>query len=469
MYLTGRHLSRRTILRGLGAAVALPFLEAMVPARAAAARANVRLICVEMVHGSAGSAAIGIRKNLWAPAAVGPDFDLSPTSLRPLEPYRRHLTIVSNTDCANADAYEAKEVGGDHWRSSAVFLTQEHPRRTDGPDVEAGISLDQLFARRFGQDTPIPSMQLCIEPIDQAGGCGFGYSCVYADTISWASPTRPLPMIRDPRIVFDTLFGGLRLGDSAAGRHERIAEDRSILDRLVTTVARLQARLGPRDRARLSDYLDNIREVERRIQNVESYSRTGELRALPAAPDGVPDSFTEHVRLMFDLQVLALAADVTRVFAFKLGRDNSNRVYPESGFTGAFHPTSHHSGKEEKIVNFARLNTFHVGMIPYLLDKLQQTPDGGGTLLDHSVLLYGSAMGDSNQHNHRRVPFFIAGHGGGAIKGGVHLKAPNQTPLADVMLGVLHAVGMDDVDRFGDSEKVFDLTNWGNAIGSLPK
>jgi hypothetical protein len=302
-------------------------------------------------------------------------------------------------------------------------------------------------------------MQLCIEPVDQGGGCGFGYSCTYADTISWASPTRPLPMVRDPRVVFDMLFGALRLGENPQRRQERLAEDRSLLDRVVMSVTRLSARLGPADRARLSDYLENVREVERRIQNIEAYNRSGEPRQMPEAPAGIPDSFSAHVKLMFDLQALALASDVTRVFSLKLGRDNSNRVYPESGFGGAFHPTSHHSGKEEKIVNFARLNTFHVSLIPYFLERLNAIPDADGSLLDNTVLLYGSSMGDSNQHNHRRVPFFIVGKAGGAIAGGRHYKAANQTPLADVMLGILHALGMDDVKEFGDSEAVFDLKN----------
>ena len=461
MFITRAHLSRRTVLKGLGATIALPLLDAMTPARASAAatRRNLRLVCVEMVHGSAGSSAIGIKKNLWAPAATGRDFDLNPTSLRSLEPFRDHLTVVSNTDCSNAEPYDAKEIGGDHWRSSAVFLTQAHPKHTAGPDVEAGTSIDQLYAQRFGQDTPIPSMQLCIEPVDQGGGCGFGYSCTYADTISWASPTRPLPMVRDPRVVFDMLFGALRLGENPQRRQERLAEDRSLLDRVVMSVTRLSARLGPADRARLSDYLDNVREVERRIQNIEAYNRSGEPRQMPEAPAGIPDSFSAHVKLMFDLQALALASDVTRVFSLKLGRDNSNRVYPESGFSGAFHPTSHHSAKEDKIVNFARLNTFHVSLIPYFLERLNAIPDGDGSLLDNTVLLYGSSMGDSNQHNHRRVPFFIVGKAGGAIAGGRHYKAANQTPLANVMLGVLHALGTDDVKEFGDSEAVFDLKN----------
>ena len=462
MFITGRHLSRRAVLKGLGAAVALPFLDAMTPAGRAAtaaaqsAKTNVRLICVEMVHGSAGSSAIGARKNLWAPAGIGRDFDLSTTSLRALAPFRDHLTIVSTTDCSSAEPCTAAEIGGDHFRSSAVFLTQAHPKPTRGADVRAGISLDQLYAQRVGQTTPIPSMQLCIEQSDQGGGCG-DYSCAYTDTISWASPTRPLPMVRDPRVVFDTLFGVLRLDETPEARREQLARDRSILDWVQSSLARLQARLGPGDRARLSDYLDNVREVERRIRAVEVYSASGEIREQPEAPAGVPDSFSAHVKLMFDLQVLAFASDLTRVFAFKLGRDNSNRTYPESGFDGAFHLTSHHSGKEAKILDFATLNTYHVGMIPYVLQRLKDTPDGDGNLLDRTLLLYGSAMGDSNLHNHKRVPFFLAGGAGGALEGGRHLKAPAATPLANVMLSVLHQLGVNDITSFGDSEGTFPL------------
>jgi len=459
MYISGKHLSRRAMLRGLGATIALPFLDAMVPAARglSAAERRVRLICVEMVHGSAGSSAIGARKNLWAPAGVGDDFDLSDTSLRSLAPFRDRLTIVSNTDCASAEPFTASEIGGDHFRSSAVFLTQAHPKQTQGADVQAGVSLDQLYAQRVGQTTPLPSMQVCIEPADQGGGCGYGYSCAYTDTISWASPTRPLPMIRNPRVVFDTLFGVLRLDETPDVRREQLALDRSILDWVQSSVARLQTRLGAGDRARLSDYLDNVREVERRVHAVEIFNASGELRELPEAPAGVPDSFSAHVKLMFDLQVLAFASDITRVFAFKLGRDNSNRTYPESGFDGAFHATSHHSGKEAKILEFARLNAYHVSMIPYALERLRNTPDGDGNLLDHTLLLYGSAMGDSNLHNHKRVPFFIAGGAGGALEGGRHLKAPNGTPLANVMLAVLQKLGLDDLTRFGDSEGTFAL------------
>jgi hypothetical protein len=461
MFISNKHISRRTVLRGLGAAVALPALDAMLPARAsmvaraAAADKNVRFVALEMVHGSAGSTQIGIQKNLWAPAATGNAFDLSPSVLSSLEPYRDVLTIVSNTDVRNAEAFTAPEIGGDHFRSSAVFLTQQHPKQTQGSDLLAGVSLDQIFAQKYGQETPIPSMQLCIENVDQAGGCSYGYSCAYTDSISWASPSQPLPMIRDPRLVFDQLFG---VGATPAERKERRSEDRSILDWLGTSINRFKKDLGAADQARLNDYLDDVREIERRIQKVEAVNASGEARELPGAPLGVPDSFTEHVKLMFDLQALAFASDTTRVFAFKLGRDASNRVYPESGYRGAFHSASHHQEKEDRILDFAKINRYHVSLVPYFLEKLKSLPDAdGGTLLDNTLVLYGSPMGDSNVHNHKRVPLFLAGRAGGALKGNVHVKAADGTPMANAMLMVAHALGLD-LPSFGDSTGPLDLS-----------
>jgi hypothetical protein len=458
MYITNKHVSRRAVLKGVGATMALPLLEAMVPARkafaAAAAEKKIRLVAIEMVHGSAGSTPFGLKKNLWAPEATGSGFDLSQTILSPLEPFRDALTIVSNTDVRNAEAFTAPEIGGDHFRSSAVFLTQSHPKQTQGSDLHAGISIDQIFARKYGQDTPIPSMQVCIENVDQAGGCSYGYSCAYTDSISWASPEDPLPMVRDPRVIFDQLFG---VGATPAERKERRAEDRSILDWLGTSINRLKKDLGAADRARLADYLDDVREIERRIQRVEAFNSSGEQRELPGAPIGVPDSFSEHVKLMFDLQALAFASDITRVFAFKLGRDASNRVYPESGFKGAFHSASHHQEKDEKILDFAKINKYHVSMVPYFLEKLRNTPDGDGTLLDNSVVIYGSPMGDSNVHNHKRVPLFVAGHAGGSLRGNMHIKAAEGTPMANAMLTIAHKLGLDEVQSFGDSTGELDL------------
>lgn len=465
MYVTGKHLPRRAILKGMGAALALPLLDAMIPAgvsaatpayaKASARQARTRLVCIEMVHGAAGSSQFGVQNNLWAPAAAGRDFDLSPTSLRSLERFRDDLTIISNTDVPSANATEAAEIGGDHFRSTAVFLTQSYPKRTDGADIEVGISLDQLYAQRIGQDSPIPSMQMCIESVDGAGGCQFGYSCAYVDSLSWAAPNRPLPMIRNPRVIFDELTGVYGSGTSPGDRADRQAENRSILDWLTQSSARLKTRLGAADRARLDDYLESVRQIERRIQNVEKQNQTGEVREFPAAPAGVPDSFAEHVRLMFDLQVMAFASDTTRVFSLKLSRDGSNRAYPESGFSGPFHNSSHHSNREKSILEFARLNAYHVSMLPYFLDKLKNTPDGDSNLLHNSVVMYGSPMGDPNFHNHKKVPFILAGHAGGALKGGIHLKAKNGTPLSNVMLSLLHSLGLDELKSFGDSEGTF--------------
>ena len=457
MIITGTHLSRRTMLRGVGATVALPFLEAMVPARTAyaksAAAGKVRFAAIEMVHGSAGATVVGTEKHMWSPAATGRAFDLGPTSMRALEPFREHLTIISNTDVRNAEAFELPEIGGDHFRSSAVFLTQAHPRQTQGSDVRAGTSLDQHYAQKFGQETPIPSMQLCIENVDQAGGCSYGYSCVYTDTISWASAEEPLPMIRDPRVAFDQLFG---VGATAEERAVRRKEDKSILDWVTTEIARLQKTLGPVDRARLSDYLDDVREIERRIRKVETLNSSGEQRALPGAPIGVPDSFGEHVKLMFDLQAVAFASDLTRVFSFKMGRDASGRVYPESGVTTGFHPASHHQGREDRVTEFAKINAYHVSLIPYFLDKLKNTPEGDGTLLDQTLVMYGSPMGDSNVHNHKRCPLFLAGHAGGQLHGQTHIKAADGTPMANAMLSVGHLLGLD-LKTFGDSTAPMDL------------
>jgi hypothetical protein len=458
MFLTKRHLHRRTVLKGLGATIALPFLDAMTPAAAAratdaAASRKLRLIAMEMVHGSAGSTAFGLKKNLWSPADTGPRFDLSQTSLAALEPYRDYLTIVSNTDVRNAEAFVPPEIGGDHFRSAAVFLTQAHPHQTQGSDLQAGTSLDQIYAKQFGQDTPIPSMQLCIENVDQAGGCFYGYSCAYTDSISWASPSEPLPMIRDPRAVFDQLFG---VGATPAARAARRRRDRSILDWVTTSVGQLKTTIGAADRARLDDYLEDVREIERRIQKVEAFNASGETRALPTAPNGVPDSYDEHVKLMFDLQAAALAADVTRVFAFKLSRDVSNRVYPGTGVTTGFHIASHHADREERILDFAKINAYHVGLLPYLLEKLKSTPDSDGTLLDSTAILYGSPMGNSNVHNHKRCPLLLAGRAGGGIKGNMHVKAPDGTPMANAMLTVLRTLGME-IGSFGDSTGTLDL------------
>ncbi len=463
--LTGKPLPRRSFLRGMGAVVALPYLEAMEPgfrafgkrgAASGAAADKTRLVCIESVHGAAGSNTWGASKNLWSPAAVGRNFELNPEgALASLEPWRKYLTIVSNTDTRMAEAFDAPEIGGDHFRSSAVFLTQSHPKQTQGSDLYCGTSMDQLIARKIGGETAIPSMQLCIENLDQAGGCYYNYACAYTDTISWASPSEPLPMIRNPRIAFDLLFGA---GNNNEDRVSRRQANRSILDWIVGETASLKRDLGAADRVRLDKYLADIRELERRIQAVEAKNSSGDPRELPEAPIGVPDSFAEHMKLMFDFQVLAFQSDMTRVFSFKTGRDASSRAYPESGTDKGFHPASHHGGREANILDFNKINAYHVSMLPYFLDKLQSTMEGDSNLLDKTVIVYGSPMADANLHNHRRCPLMLLGHGNGRIAGNMHLKAPDGTPMANVMLSLMHQFGRDDITSFGDSTGEFALS-----------
>ena len=455
MNLIGKQLPRRTFLKGMGASIALPYLDAMVPAgRLASAADPTRLICIEMVHGAAGCSPYGATQNFWAPQGTGNAFDLSPTALQPLERYRKWLTIVSNTDVRMAEAYKSEEIGGDHFRSSAVFLTQAHPTQTESSDIYVGPSLDQLYAQRFGQNTPIPSMQLCIENVDRAGGCAYGYSCVYTDSISWASPTEPLPMIRDPRVAFDQLFGAGGTPEERAARRQTTG---SILDFITSRIAQLKRELDLSDSRRVEQYLENVREIERRIQQVEARNQSGEPRELPGAPAGVPDSFEEHVKLMFDLQVLAFQADMTRVFSLKTGRDASARVYPESGVTTGFHPASHHGNNPRRVKEFYEINKYHVSLLPYLLDKLQQTTEGDTPLLQKTLVMYGSPMADGNVHNHRRCPLILLGGANGHLQGNLHLKAPDGTPMANVMLGLMHSLGLDNLQNFGDSTGTFLL------------
>ena len=465
-FISGTTLPRRTFLRGMGASVALPLLDAMVPAGRLRATGGAldqtdptRLVAIELVHGAAGSSEWGATQNLWSPADVGRNFDLTPSSLLPLDEWRDYLTIISNTDVRMAEAFEPNEIGGDHFRSSAVFLTQSHPKQTESSDVFVGTSLDQIHANRFGQGTPIPSMQLCIENVDQAGGCAYGYSCVYTDSISWSSPTEPLPMIRDPRVAFDMLFGA---GGTPEERARRRRTSGSILDWITEDMARMRRRLGPADHARVDRYLENVREIERRIQGVEAQNRSGEERELPGAPAGVPDSFTEHMQLMFDLQALAFASDITRVFSFKTGRDASSRVYPESGTETPFHPASHHGGREAAILDFAVINKYHVSMLPYFLQRLKDIDEGGTDLLEKTMIIFGSPMADGNVHNHRRAPLVVLGHANGRLEGNVHLKAPDGTPMANAMLSMMHVLGHDDMESFGDSTGELPL-NWSPA------
>lgn len=460
-FITGKHISRRTMLKGMGASMGLPLLDAMVPAsrplsatEAGRSADSTRLVAIENVHGAAGCNDLGASLGLWSPKEEGKDFDLSLSSMNPLDAYRKYLTIISDTDSRMADAYSPGEIGGDHFRTAAVFLTQAHPRQTQGSDVYAGPSFDQIYAQSIAGETPISSMQLTIENVDQAGGCAYGYSCVYTDTISWASATQPLPMIRDPRAVFEQLFGA---GGTPEQRAERLATDRSILDWVMGEMNGLRRDLGAADQHRLDLYTTNIRELEQRIQRIEAQNSSGSEREIPEAPVGVPDDFAEHMRLMFDLQVLAFMSDSTRVFSFKMGRDASPRVYPESGSDSPYHAASHHGGREERVRDFAKINTYHVAMLPYFLDKLADVSEGDGTLLDKTMIMYGSAMADSNLHNHIRCPLFLLGGANGLVQGENHIRATPGTPMANVFLSLLHKLGVNDIEAFGDSTGTFAL------------
>jgi hypothetical protein len=441
MFITKKHLSRRTVLRGMGVTLGLPLLDAMVPAQtplrqSVAGARRTRLACIEMVHGAAGSAEAASSRHYWSPAREGADFEFS-YSLEPLAPFRDYITIVSGTDARQADAFEPAEVGADHFRSSAVFLTAAHPKQTAGADLRNGISIDQLYAQTIAQDSPCPSIQLGVELVDPTGSYGYRYSAAYSDAISWASPTTPLPAEINPRVVFEKLFGSA----PATG---------SILDLTARDTEPLKSTVGPNDARRIEQYQAEIRDVERRIQAIEQHNASGEKRELAAAPLGVPDSWEEHIKLMFDLQLLAFAAEITRVSSFKMSHDVSNRIFPESGVRTPFHSLSHHEEKPAKIAEFAKLNRYHAGRLCFFLEKLKDTPDGDGSLLDHALVLYGSPMGDSQSHNHRRVPLLLAGRADGQLKGNLHLVCPPRTPQANALLTVVRKLGVD-VERVGDS------------------
>ena len=447
-YLSQKRLPRRTFLQGAGAVVGLPFLDAMTPALSAAPADRTRLICIEEVHGLAGCNSWGAERFLFAPETTGRDYELVPDNpLAALERWRDAFTIVSNTDVRMAEAFSPSEVGGDHFRSSAVFLTQAHPKQTQGSDITCGTSLDQLHAQRFGQQTPLPSLQLSIEPTDKGGGCDYNYSCSYTDCISWSAPNEPMPMIRNPRTVFDLLFGA---GGTAKGRAERRRTQASILDWVVGEVASMNTQLGAADRRRIDQYLSSVREVERRIQMTEAANDRGEPRALPDAPAGIPDSYSEHLKILFDLEVLAFESDITRIVSLKTGRDASNRTFPESGSDRAFHPASHHGDKESGILEFNRICQYRVAQLGYLLERLQATHDRGVPLLEQTAILWGSPMGDANLHNHKRCPLVIFGGANGRLTHGRHIKAPDATPMANAMLALMNRLGHER-ESFGDS------------------
>ena len=439
MMIMKRCMSRRTVLRGLGATVALPMLESMVPAFAATrdrAAAPGRLGIVYVPNG------IGKRsEGNWTPAGEGAAFEFT-RILKPLEPFRDQLLVLTGLGTNGVEG-----VGGTHAGPSTKFLTITNPKRTFGSAVEAGISMDQIVARELGQHTQLASLEVALESFESAGSCDVGLSCAYTNTISWRSPTIPLPMEHNPRAVFERLFGDSG-STSPAARMARLQHDRSILDSVRDKARRLERELGSGDRAKLGEYLEAIWDVERRIKTAEDQS----ARELPTVeqPIGVPATFEEHAKLMFDLQVLAYQSDLTRVITFMIGREFSGRTYPEVGAPDAHHPTSHHEGLPDKLEKVARINTFHTTLFAYYLEKLRATPDGDGSLLDHMILLYGAGMGDGNTHDTGDLPVLLVGGGGGQLKGGAHVRYPAGTPMANLHLTLMDTLGLR-LEQFGNS------------------
>jgi Protein of unknown function (DUF1552) len=448
MIVTKLALPRRTFLRGIGATLALPLLDGMVPAFASAAdnaKRGVRRLSVAYVPN-------GIQMEKWTPAADGTAFELTPI-LQPLAPYRDRMLVV--TGLANKPAFpETGEGTGDHVRASATFLTGVHPKKTEGPDIRAGVSMDQLAAQVLGKDTQLSSLELCLDSNELIGACEAGYSCAYANTLSWRNPTTPLPMENQPRAVFERLFGDSD-NTTQAARLARIAEDRSILDSLVDEVRRLQGRLGAPDRAKLAQYLDAIREIERRIAKAEQQSAV-ELPPMERPSGGIPSTFAEHARMMFDLQVLAYQCDITRVTTFLMSREVSPRTYVEIDIPDPHHGLSHHQNNPVSMEKLAKINAFHTTQLAYFLEKLKATPDGDGTLLDHVTLLYGCGISNSNLHTHDNLPILVIGGGGGSIKGGRHVRVEKDTPLTNLQLSLLDKVGVP-LDGLGDSTGKIDL------------
>jgi hypothetical protein len=444
MFITRKHLSRRALLRGAGAAIALPLLDSMLPAQTALAQTPAnprsRLGCVYVPHGAT--------MDLWTPVAEGRGFEFAQI-LAPLEPFRERVCVVSGLAHAAVAPWVGEDTGGaeNHVRAAAVFLSGAHPVKGDVAIV--GPSVDQLAAEHVGQDTPLPSIELSIEPVGL--NCDAGFTCAYRNTLSWKSATLPLPMENNPQIVFERLFGD---GSTDAERRERREQAKSLLDSVRSQTASLQAGLPAADRARLADYLDEVREIERRVHQFDA--KLSRDLDLPPAPVGVPESFEEHLGLLFDLQVLAYKAEITRISTLMLARENSNAIYPGSGVREGFHNASHHSNERRNMDQFAVINRYHVRQLARFLEKLEATPDGDGTLLDHSLILYGSSLSDGNEHNFDPLPVILAGGASGKLEGGRHLRYAPQTPMANLLLAMLHKLGAP-VGTIGDSTAPLDI------------
>jgi Protein of unknown function (DUF1552) len=437
MIITRRAIPRRTMLRGMGATLALPLLDGMVPALTALQKTSARPITRFGVMYVPN----GMVMDQWTPAAEGAGFDFTPT-LAALEPFRDRLLVVSQLACVPTPG----RPGGAHAKASTRFLTDVSPP-TSETWLDAGISMDQIAAKEIGRSTQLASLELAVESTETAGACDVGFACAYTNTISWRSANTPLPTENNPRAVFERLFGDSGSTDPKA-RLARIRQDRSILDSVTEEAAHLQGALGQSDRVKLVEYLEAIRDVERRIQNAEEQSD----KELPhvAHPAGIPATYDEHVRLMCDLLVLAYQCDLTRIVTFMLGREFSGMTYPQIGVPDAHHPITHHQQEAEKIVKVAKINAYHVTEFAYLLDRLRSTADGDGSLLDHAILIYGTGMGDCNAHDPRNIPLLLAGGGSGQLKGGRHIRYPKETPLANLHLTLLDKLGVH-LDRIGDS------------------
>jgi len=439
MILTKKALPRRTFLKGVGATLSLPLLDAMVPAATALEKTPAkpvrRLGYVFMP--------MGCDITRWTPPG-GEKLDKLSPILSSLEPVKQDVTIVSNLELANA-------YPGSHATSNSAFLSAAKAKVTESTDYYLGTTADQIAARHIGQSTQLPSLEMAMDLLKLVGQCDNGYACVYQNNLSWSSPTTPLPAEAHPRIVFESLFGE---GGTAKERRAALRERASLLDSVSEEITRLQHELGPADRAKLEEYLTAVREVERRIQTAESDGAKNQLPDLDR-PLGVPASYADHVRLMFDLQVLALQGDVTRVITFQLARETSNRTYPEIGVPDPHHPLSHHGNNAEKVARMAKINSFHVSLFAEFVQKLKKTTDGNGSLLDHSLYLYGSGMGNPNVHDHTNLPTIVAGGGAGKMRGGRHIQYDKPTPLANLHLSLLNKVGVP-VESFADSTGTVD-------------
>jgi hypothetical protein len=438
MFITKKHLSRRALLRGAGAAIALPLLDSMIPAgtalAATAAKPKSRMGCIYIPHGAT--------MDKWTPAGTGTTFAMSEI-LAPLEPYRSQVNVLSGLAHQAVAPWAGEDTGGaeNHVRAAAVFLSGAHPVKGDRALV--GPTVDQLAAASVGQDTPLPSIELSIEELGL--NCDANFTCAYRNTLAWKSATLPLPMEHNPQVAFERLFGD---GATDAERASRRAEARSLLDSVLESTRSLRVSLPAADKSRLSDYLEELREVERRVQQVDV--RLSTRVELPEPPVGVPDRFEEHLNAMFDLQVLAFRTEITRISTLMLARENSNAVYPGAGVREGFHNASHHSNERRNKDQFAVINRYHVKALTYFLEKLRSTPDGDGTLLDHSLVLYGSSLSDGNEHNFDPLPVLLMGGACGRLKGGRHLQYAAHTPMANLLLAMLHVLDVP-ADRIGDS------------------